>query len=126
MKNSIAHVVAFPTETSEGYLWDVSCVDCSENIGTMHSRVLQKALVACFAKGGIKCPSCRAVSCEICGTNILLSRGTMPTTYKVSMWPNPMRLCGVCFLELEQSDTPIVEDKEGTKKNKVTYADLLP
>ena len=115
MRDAIVHVKAFPTETSEGYLWDVSCVDCDESIGTMHSQTLQKAILATANRGGVKCPSCREVSCESCGDNVLLSRGETPTIYNVGVWPKPMKLCWICVQEIEQRGSPAVVDKLETK-----------
>lgn len=119
MTSPVAYAKAFPTETSEGYLWDVSCLDCEKSIGTMHSKTLQSAVIANLDKGGIKCPECRAVSCDICGDNHLLSRGKRPGKYQVDKWPKEVKLCQVCVLALEASGRAVKrlgEDKLRTKE----------
>jgi len=103
MKNFTNYARAWPTETSEGYLWDVFCLDCEKSIGTMHSVTLQEAILAMSNKGGVKCPNCRAVSCDHCGENHLVSRGRPPNYWNIPGLPSPVKLCYLCKEECRSS-----------------------
>lgn len=73
-------------------VWRVYCCQCREDIGTMTSTVLQRALVFSAKKGGVLCPSCRAKCCRRCGL--------MPHY--------PLHHSGFCFFCREENEAGMV------------------
>ncbi len=83
-------------------VWEVFCVDCNLSIGTMSGLSVTKAIMHNLQRGGVKCPDCRASSCQGCGLNLLkCDRGGL-ATLEIAEEYERMRLCSLCQLEMEQ------------------------
>lgn len=67
--------------------WRVFCLRCNNEIGTMVSDVLMRAVVALSSRGGMLCPTCRAQSCTLCGD--------------LCLEPDPRPLCTLCAVDVE-------------------------
>lgn len=67
--------------------WFVCCWECGESIGSMDGETLQRAMWFGLLHGGVKCASCRKVSCPRC--------------YMVTGWEG---LCTLCRLELKKHE----------------------
>lgn len=50
--------------------YDVYCVDCGYFIGRMGGEDVQRAIMITAGRGGVKCPSCRATTCDECGSRV--------------------------------------------------------
>lgn len=50
--------------------WQVWCLRCKEEVGTMSSKTLNDAIWRTRSRGGILCPPCRAASCAKCGDEL--------------------------------------------------------
>ena len=48
-------------------VYRVACVDCRVDLGTMTAEILRRAIIFAIEFGGVKCPDCRAISCNSCG-----------------------------------------------------------
>ncbi len=57
-------------------IWEVRCVRCGKEIGTMSSAILMGAIRFAQDKGGVMCPGCRALACKICGEELHGFAGT--------------------------------------------------
>lgn len=55
---------AIVSESSKGGVFQVICVACREEMGTMHIDDIRHAILA---KGPVICPDCRRRKCDYCG-----------------------------------------------------------
>lgn len=81
--------------------YQMVCRDCLKEIpGTINQLALRIAIIANANRGGIKCPKCRAKSCEKCGGQHELQSVVWPAAYHGFGYNHKiLRLCKVCHLD---------------------------
>ena len=47
--------------------WEVFCNRCGKTLGTMTGSGVQDAVLSTLGRGGVLCPDCRSMTCDICG-----------------------------------------------------------
>lgn len=47
--------------------FEVFCNWCRVSIGTMHFSAIREAIFNTLGRGGVRCPNCRFVTCDLCG-----------------------------------------------------------
>jgi len=55
----------------ESGVYEVYCVDCKAEIGTMRGDTIRRAIIHNAGKGGVKCPNCRKHTCKQCNGRVI-------------------------------------------------------
>lgn len=71
-----AGTLAIPVEP-EGY-YVVYCAACQNTIGKLSAQQVTEAIIATLGRGGVLCPQCRSVTCDLCGTLGMVQKVQFP------------------------------------------------
>lgn len=81
--------------------YQMVCRDCLKEIpGTIDQLSLRLAIISNANRGGIKCPECRAKSCDMCGGQNVLEAMVWPTAKPGFGYTHEIvNLCKLCCLD---------------------------